>query len=88
METKNDLRQALRTELVARFGADRSTLDDDTGLFSTGVIDSLSVMDLVCFVESRIGTRVPAADITLDNFDSIARIVAFAHALADARKDP
>lgn len=77
----NDLKQALRTELVTQFRVDRDSLDDNTGLFSSGLIDSLSVMDLVCFVEGEIGQAVPPADITLENFDSIARIVAFAHTL-------
>jgi len=83
----NDLRQTLRTALVTQFGADRGSLDDDTKLFSSGLIDSLSVVDLVCFVEREIGKRVPAVDITLKNFDSIARIVTFVDTLADAHGD-
>lgn len=83
----NQLREALRAALVAQFGADRGSLDDDTKLFSSGLIDSLSVMDLVCFVEREVGKRVPPVDITLNNFDSIAQIVAFARALIAAEKD-
>jgi acyl carrier protein len=77
----NDFRQALRTALVIQFGADQDGLDDDTKLFSGGLIDSLTVMDLVGYVERQIGKRIPAADITLNNFDSIAQIVAFARTL-------
>ena len=83
----NDLRQTLRTALVTQFRVDRARLDDDTGLFSSGLIDSLSVMDLVTFVERELGKRVPPAAITLDNFDSIAQIVAFARTLTGARQD-
>jgi len=83
----NDLRQALRAALVTQFRVERGRLDDDTALFSSGLIDSLTVMDLVCFVESQIGRSVPPGDITLQNFDSIARIVAFANALHAAGKD-
>jgi acyl carrier protein len=83
----NGLRQALRAALVTQFRLDLATLDDNTGLFSRGLIDSLSVMDLVFFVESQIGQAVPPADITLENFDSIARIVAFAHTLTGAGTD-
>ncbi len=82
----NDLKEALRSALVTQFRIERDSLDDNTELFSSGIIDSLSVMDLVCFVEREIGQTVPAADITLENFDSIARIVAFAHALTGERK--
>jgi len=77
----NDFRQTLHTALITQFRVDRTRLDDNTGLFSTGLIDSLSVMDLVCFVEGAIGQAVPPTDITLENFDSIARIVAFAQTL-------
>ena len=80
----NNLRQTLRTALVTQFRVDRARLDDDTGLFSSGLIDSLSVMDLVCFVEGEIGCPIPPAAITLDNFDSINRIVGFAGTLASA----
>ena len=78
----NDFKQALRTALVTQFRVDRDRLDDNTGLFSGGLIDSLSVMDLVCFVEREIGRTVPPAEITLDNFDSVNRIVHFAETLA------
>ena len=80
----NDLRQALRTALVTHFRVDRGSLDDNTGLFSSGLIDSLSVMDLVCFVEGEIGRAIPPAAITLDNFDSVNRIVRFAEMLSSA----
>jgi acyl carrier protein len=77
----SDFRQALRTVLVTQFRIDRNALDDNTALFSGGLIDSLGVMDLVGFVEGQIGQPVPAAAITMENFDSIARIVAFARTL-------
>lgn len=80
----NDLRQALRTALVTQFRLDRENLDDNTGLFSSGLIDSLSVMDLVCFLEGEISKVVPPSDITLENFDSINRIVRFVGTLASA----
>lgn len=83
----NDLREALRSALVTQFRVAPDVLHDNTELFSSGVIDSLSVMDLVCFVEREIGRTVPAADITLENFDSITRIVAFAHTLTGKGKD-
>jgi acyl carrier protein len=82
----NDLKQALRTVLVTQFRVSRDSLDDNTALFSGGFIDSLSVMDLVCFVEGEIGQAVPGVDIILENFDSIARIVAYAHTLTSAGK--
>lgn len=81
----NDLKQALRRALPSHFGV-KGALDDDTGLFSGGLIDSLSVMDLVSLVETEIGCQIPPAAITLENFDSISRIVRFAESLTSARE--
>lgn len=77
----SDLAQVLRKALVAQFGVELTSLNDDTLLFSSGLIDSLSVMDLVSLVEREIGRRVSPAAITLQNFDSIARILTFVRSL-------
>lgn len=76
----HDLRGALRRRLVSGFGV-KVPFDDATELFASGLIDSLSVMDLVCFVEEQIGTAIAPADITLENFGSIERIERFARGL-------
>jgi acyl carrier protein len=68
-----ELNKAVRRALVSRFGA----LEDDTALFSSGLMDSLSVIELVSFIEKLIGCAIPPAEITLQNFDSISRIVRF-----------
>lgn len=76
----DNLRTSLRRALVTRFGV-KVALTDDTGLFSGGLIDSLSVMDLVGFVEETIGCVIPPAEITFEHFDSIESIVRFADTL-------
>jgi acyl carrier protein len=68
-----ELNKALRRALASRFGV----LEDDTALFSDGLMDSLSVIELVSFIEKQIGCAIPPAEITLQNFDSINRIVRF-----------
>ena len=79
----NELKKTLLRALVTRFGI-KGALDDDTKLFSSGLIDSLSVMDLVCFVEGEIGCAIPPAEITLENFDSVNHILRFTERLASA----
>jgi acyl carrier protein len=68
-----ELNKALRGALASRFGI----LEDDTALFSDGLMDSLSVIELVSFIEKQIGCAIPPAEITLQNFDSISRIMRF-----------
>ena len=76
----DDLKKAVRRALVSRFGV-RGAFDDDTQLFTRGLIDSLNVVELVTFVEEELGRPINPADITMDNFDSINRIARFAEKL-------
>jgi len=57
-------------------------LDEQSALFSTGLLDSVSMMNLILFIEQRSGAEVRPSDVTLDNFDTVARIVAYASTLA------
>ena len=76
----DELKRTLRSELSTRFGV-RKAIDDDTELFSSGLIDSLGVMELVNIVEEQIGVAIPPSELILENFDSISRICEFAKRL-------
>jgi acyl carrier protein len=43
--------------------------DDD--LFSTGVLDSLGILQLVLFIERQLGIKVPDEDVVLENFQTV-----------------
>jgi acyl carrier protein len=65
---------------VIQFIKDTFLVDDvpvDESFLSSGIIDSLGIMQLVAFVESELGIKVPEADLVPENFDSVARITAF-----------
>lgn len=71
-------RVMVRDFLLDKAGLDPDEpVDDGTELFSTGLIDSFSLMALVSFLEERCSRRIPPAEITLQNLDTIERIVAF-----------
>lgn len=53
-------------------------LNVETELFSTGALDSVSMLNLITFVEESAGFEIRAEDVTLENFDSAARILRFA----------
>lgn len=76
----DELKQVLRSELKARLGV-RKVLEDDTRLFSSGLIDSLGVMEVVDIVESQLAMSIPPAELTLENFDSITLICEFTQRL-------
>jgi acyl carrier protein len=64
--------------LQQKLGLNTKGVDDDTLLFSSGTLDSFSMLDLVMFIETKIGRKLRATEVNLDNLDSIARIVRFA----------
>lgn len=67
-----DFRQFL-TEL----GVDSEDVKADTPLFSSGLIDSFSLVVLMTFIEKSGGVSISPADVTLENFDSIERVLQF-----------
>ncbi|HEY3114686.1 MAG TPA: hypothetical protein VGJ62_13475 [Gemmatimonadaceae bacterium] len=50
------------------------TITVETRLFEDRVIDSLKVLELIAFVQSMLGRKIPDAQIVLANFRSIATI--------------
>lgn len=54
----------------------------DSPLFTSGALDSVAMMNLIAFVEERAAIQVRADQVTLENFDTAGRIVAFARAAA------
>lgn len=52
-------------------------IDDDEDLLGSGLLDSLSVMSLVHFLEQEARVVVPAEDVTIDNFVSLSAIEAY-----------
>jgi acyl carrier protein len=67
-----DLIDYLRNELHLE-----EPLDPGTALFSTGLLDSVAMLNVIGFVEERAGIEVPATDVTLENFDTPERIVTY-----------
>ena len=72
--TKSDLTDYLAQTLHV----DLSDVDDDTPLFTSGRADSFAVAELILFVETQIGHRLPAFEVTMENFDSLKRILGLA----------
>lgn len=55
-------------------------IDADTALFSSGELDSMAMVQLIGFIEDRSGMQVNAEDVTLENFDTVARIISYVEA--------
>ncbi|TCV70021.1 phosphopantetheine binding protein [Neorhizobium sp. R1-B] len=56
--------------------------DRESELFSSGLLDSVSMVNLLAFIEQSTGISIRAEDVTLENFDTPDRILRFAEASA------
>jgi acyl carrier protein len=70
-------RDALLDILENELGVDTSAIVDDTPLFSSGMVDSFALVTLMTEIERAEGFRIQPDEVTLDNLDSITKIIAF-----------
>lgn len=52
-------------------------IGEDEDLLVSGLLDSLSVMSLIHYIEQEFGIDVPAEDVTIENFASLRAIDAY-----------
>ena len=55
----------------------KSNISPDDDLPANGTIDSLGILQLVAFVDERLGIRVPDEDVTYDNFHSVSALAEY-----------
>ncbi len=70
-------RKALLDYLEQHSREDLADVKDDTELFSSGIIDSFAMVELLMFLEKFTGSKLGPEDIDLDNLDSVSRILKF-----------
>jgi len=74
MQIEEQIRQFVLQNLY--FSEDTPIGDEDSFL-KTGVIDSMGVMELVTFVQSKFGVTVAPSEVVVEHFDSIRQIARF-----------
>lgn len=72
----DDIATRLRAYVLKTFlpGEDPATLTDTTPLISSGIIDSLAVLDMVAFLEAEFAVRLEQDDLSRERLDTIALI--------------
>ena len=71
-------RETLIEYFKDKVGLDTSTIDDQTPLISSNLVDSFSMVELIAFMETEGGFKMGPTEINLDNLDSLQAIMAFA----------
>jgi len=75
METETIISSFIRDELLR--GDDEGMFVPDVSLVSTGILDSVSVLKLLVFIEERFRVKIADEELTPANFDTLDRIAAF-----------
>ena len=83
MAVEETLLRFINDDLLA--GAKTVTTDDEIVL--DGTVDSLGVARLVGFMESEFAIAVPAADVTIENFRTIATLAGYVQLRVDSGVD-
>ena len=72
---------SLTAQTLIAFLKEQLNIEDvigaETELFSTGLLDSVAMLNLITHVEEQSRIEVRPGDVTLDNFDTVARIVTY-----------
>lgn len=76
--TDDEVRQAIRSFILANFlpGEAPDTLKDSTLLVTSGVITSLSMLELVAFIEDTFALTLDTDDFGVAHMDSVDLLVA------------
>lgn len=75
--------QQLRDELLQLINSEISidpaeTVAGDTDLLVTGLVDSMGIVEVVAWLEDRLGTEIDPVDIVRAHFQTVDQMVAFA----------
>ncbi len=66
--------------LIVSCVAPSHELGDDEDLLMSGVLDSISAMKLVANIEEELSLKIPAVDVTFENFQSAQAIADYLQA--------
>ena len=68
---RNDLTKFIQENLLQK---DPTPIGPEDSLIDSGIINSMGLIRLVTFIETRTGVHIPDAMITPDNFETVTAI--------------
>jgi D-alanine--poly(phosphoribitol) ligase subunit 2 len=73
----SSIKNTILAHVQEEFGGDTEQINTNTPLLSSGIIDSISALELVEFLESTFGFEFQAHEVDQENLDTVDRIEAF-----------
>ncbi len=74
-ELRHELLQLLNEEITLD---PSQPIGGDTDLLLTGLVDSLGVVEIVGWMEDRLGIEIDPVDVVLENFRTVDAMLAYA----------
>lgn len=87
MPTSPDIRDAIREYIVKRFPLARKRPPADHDPLTGRLVDSLGMLDVIQFVESRFAITIAEDEFVAENFETIDRIAALVESKRGASRD-
>lgn len=84
-DLEREIREFITENYPLAVGA--SGLDGDASLTRSGIVDSVGVLELIQFLETNFGIRIPDEEVVLENLDTVDRIVRYVEAKLGSRKE-
>ena len=72
---KEMILEYIKKEYLDEDEADDMTLDENTPLISSGIVDSFSMVSLKRFLEKKYGVMLPDEEATPQAFDTVTSII-------------
>jgi acyl carrier protein len=72
-----DVQKEIHDFMLAEFASERSSLDPGENLLAQGIIDSMGILRLIAFLESRFHVKTEDDDLVPDNFMTLERLQDF-----------
>ena len=85
MSAKNEVRNFIVQNFL--YGQDNN-FDDDVSFLDKGIIDSISIIELVAFTEDKFGITVEQEELVPENFDSLAKLTYYIEKKQNNGKGP
>ena len=74
MDRKTVLIDYIKNEIMRNRNA---KLSEEEDLLSSGILDSLAILQLVAFVDEQFGIEVPDQDVVYENFNSVKSLTEY-----------
>jgi len=86
---EKEIDEAVREFILGKLVTDPeiTELASDEDLLESSLVDSLGIMHLIGFIESRFQFAVPGEDVTVENFESVSRIACYLQPRLNSHED-